>query len=153
MKLFTTHSPNETLALGERIGHIAQAGDVLALFGDLGAGKTVLVKGIARGLGCDPDAVTSATFVLMVEHRGRLTLYHLDAYRLTGPAAILEIGAEEAFYGEGVCVVEWADRVSGALPPERLDVRMEIVGENDRTLCFFPRGKRADDLLPALMKG
>lgn len=142
-----THSPGETHALGERLGQEAVAGDVVALFGDLGAGKTVLAKGIAAGLDADPDDVTSPTFVLMRRHEGRLPLYHFDAYRLAGPNDMLDIGADEFLYGDGVSVIEWADRVSDALPPDRLEVHMRVAGERDREIRLFAVAARAKALL------
>ena len=142
-----THSPAETCALGECLGKEALIGDVVALFGDLGAGKTVLAKGIAAGLGADPDDVTSPTFILMRRHEGRLPLYHFDAYRLDGPNDMLDIGADEMFYGDGVSVIEWADRVRDVLPPDRLEVHMRVAGECDREIRLFPTGAQSEALL------
>ena len=146
----TTHSPAETQALGERIGRGARAGDVVALFGDLGAGKTVLTKGIMQGLGGSPDEVTSPTFVLMMMHEARLPLYHFDAYRLGGHAEMLDIGAEEAYYGPGLTVVEWADRVGETLPADRLDVFMSVAGADARRIELRPTGPRGSELAGGL---
>ena len=145
-----TRSPEQTLALGRRVGAAAQAGLVIALTGELGAGKTVLTKGIAAGLGVDPDRVTSPTFVLMVRHEGRIPLHHFDAYRLTSAAELLDIGAEEAFYGDGVCVIEWADRVMTALPPERLDASLTALAPDERQLTFRAHGSAAEALLNSI---
>lgn len=147
----TTHSYEETLALGERIGACAQPGDVVALIGELGAGKTALTKGILRGLGGDPDDVTSPTFVLMLRHDARMPLYHFDAYRLSDGAEIAEIGAEEAFYGEGISVVEWADRVADVLPPDRLEARMSVAGETARDVSLTGSGPRGRQLAQAVV--
>ena len=146
-KAITTYSPEETLALGARLGQAARSGDVIALYGDLGAGKTALTKGIATGLGGDPRAVTSPTFVLMIRHEARLPLYHFDAYRLARCSDMLDIGAEEAFYGDGVSVVEWADRVEESLPEDRLEIHLSVTGETSRRMRFHPTGPQSAELL------
>jgi len=145
--ILVSRSAAETLALGERIGKAARAGDVIALFGGLGAGKTVLTKGVIRGLGGDPDQVTSPTFVLMVKHEARIPLYHFDAYRLEAAGEIFNIGAEEAFYGDGVSVIEWADRVAEALPPDRVDAHLSVTSETERRLSFAPTGPQSEALI------
>jgi len=138
---FITHSPEETLALGRRLGRALQAGDVVALAGPLGAGKTHLVKGIAEGLGlADSRDVTSPTFVLVNEYEARLPVYHFDAYRLTGADQLLEIGCEEYFAGQGVSLVEWADRVTAALPPDHLWIDIKPTGPTDRRLHLQAAG-------------
>jgi tRNA threonylcarbamoyladenosine biosynthesis protein TsaE len=142
-----SQSVEETLALGERIGRAALPGDVVALFGGLGAGKTVLAKGVLRGLGGDPDDATSPTFTLLRQYQARLQLHHFDAYRLSAPREFLDIGAEEAFYGDGICVIEWAERVLEVLPPDRLDVHLEVSGEARRELQLVAAGPRAEALL------
>ena len=140
-----THSPEETLELGRRIGRAARPGDVLALVGDLGTGKTVLAKGVAEGLGAaSARDVLSPTFVLCREYLdGRLPLYHFDAYRLRGAADLEGIGASEVFGGEGLSLVEWADRAPQALPPDRLEVNLEVTGPQSRRLAFEARGPHA----------
>lgn len=145
--ILTSASPEATLALAERLGRAAQPGDVIALTGELGAGKTVFAKGILAGLGGDPRSVTSPTFVLMMRHEARLPLFHFDAYRLARHSEMLDIGAEEAYYGGGVCVIEWADRVEETLPADRLDVSLEVKGENERKITLVPHGKAAHTLL------
>ncbi len=147
MRSCTTQSPEETLALGERLGRAASAGDVLALVGTLGAGKTVLAKGVMRGLGGDPREVTSPTFVLMTRHEGRLPLFHFDAYRLSRVQEMRDIGADEAYYGAGVTVVEWADRVAETLPEDHLEVRIEPAGSESRRVVMLPHGPRSSALL------
>ena len=147
MLTITTHSPDETLALGERIGRAARPGDVIALTGNLGAGKTVLAKGIMKGLGGNPDDVTSPTFVLMMRHDARLPLFHFDAYRLARCQEMLDIGAEEAYYGSGVTVVEWADRVAESLPGDRLEVEIELAGAALRSIRIRSTGKASESLL------
>lgn len=117
MATFISHSPAETEALGEKLGRAAQSGFVFALSGDLGAGKTQLVKGIARGLGVTAR-VHSPTFTLVNEYGGgRLKLFHLDLYRLETPAQILSAGVEEFLVPDGVAVIEWAERIADCRLP------------------------------------
>ena len=111
-----TNSPEETFALGRKIGENASPGDVYALVGDLGVGKTVFTQGVAEGLGID-EAVNSPTFtILQVYEGGRLPFYHFDVYRITDVEEMEEIGYEDYFYGNGVCFVEWADLIEEILP-------------------------------------
>ncbi|MCX5655782.1 MAG: tRNA (adenosine(37)-N6)-threonylcarbamoyltransferase complex ATPase subunit type 1 TsaE [Planctomycetota bacterium] len=147
-----THSPEETIDLGRRIGRAARPGDVLALVGDLGTGKTVLAKGVAEGLGAaSAREVISPTFVLCREYLdGRLPLYHFDAYRLRGAADLEGIGASEIFGGVGLSLVEWADRAPQALPPDRMEVRLEVTGPQSRRLTFTAFGPQAARLLADL---
>jgi len=112
---FVTTDEEATLDLASRFGRTLGPGDVVALVGDLGAGKTVFAKGIASALGVD-EAVSSPTFVLIHEYAGSLPLYHMDLYRLAGEREILDIGVEEYFYGDGVSVVEWAEKLGPRLP-------------------------------------
>ncbi len=113
-----TYSEENTLALGRWLGQIARAGSIYALEGDLGAGKTVLAKGLAEGLGIT-EPVNSPTFTIMqVYTQGRLPFYHFDVYRIEDIGEMDEIGYEEYFYGQGVCLVEWADLIRELLPPE-----------------------------------
>jgi len=138
-----SESPDDTLALGRRLGERAAPGDVIALTGDLGTGKTVLAKGLAVGAGVRHERlVTSPTFVLVHEYAGRLPVFHVDAYRLHGARDLVALGADEWFFGEGLCIVEWADRVREALPAERLDVHLEHLGPTRRRLILTPRGAR-----------
>jgi tRNA threonylcarbamoyladenosine biosynthesis protein TsaE len=144
-----THSPEETQALGKRLGKIAAAGDVILLVGKLGAGKTCLTQGIAWGLGSD-DYAASPSFVLVRELYGRLPLYHVDFYRLENLEEIAELGLDEYFYGKGVTVVEWAEKASALLPPEHLLIEMEYVSDNERRLKIRARGKRYRKVLEQL---
>lgn len=112
---FTTQSEAETVNLGERLGASLQPGSALLLYGDLGAGKTALVRGIAKGLGIDPVEVSSPTFVLIQEYTGRLKLYHVDLYRVEG-AAVDDLGLEELAEGSAVVVIEWAERLPRPFP-------------------------------------
>jgi tRNA threonylcarbamoyladenosine biosynthesis protein TsaE len=138
MATFISHSPAETEAFGERWGRTAKHGLVLALSGDLGAGKTQLVKGIARGLGT-LARVRSPTFTLMNEYDGgRLRLFHLDLYRLETPAQILSAGIEEYLSPDGVAVIEWAERLeaeSWKLEAVK-KMQIEIIGELERKITY-----------------
>ena len=126
-------------------------GDVVALAGELGAGKTCLVKGLALGLGvADARAVRSPTFVLISEYRGRMTLYHVDAYRLHGAADLEALGSAEMMTSGGVTAIEWADRVEGALPEEHLRVECAHAGETRRTFRAVARGARYEVVLDRL---
>ena len=126
-----TGSAAETRALGRALGRAAAPGTVLALTGPLGAGKTQLAKGVAQGLDV-ATVVNSPTFVLMNEHEGRLRLFHIDAYRLDDPEDALAAGLLDERQAGGVTVIEWADRLEGWLPPERLDIRIAAVADDDR---------------------
>lgn len=140
--------PADTRRLGEALGRIAEAGDVILLSGELGAGKTVFVQGIARGLGFD-GPVSSKSFVLLGEYRGRLTLYHADLYRLESPEQVEELALDE-ISGDGVLVVEWPERGDVVLPEERLTLRFEVTGETTRTISAEAAGARARALAEAL---
>jgi tRNA threonylcarbamoyladenosine biosynthesis protein TsaE len=144
-----SRSPEETWVLGERLGQLAQAGDVILLTGNLGAGKTCLTQGLARGL-ASPDHALSPTFMLVRELRGRLPLYHIDLDRLDNLAEITDLGLDEYLYGHGVAVVEWADKGLTALPPRHLLVKIEYAGESERRLQFQAVGARYEKLLAEL---
>ncbi len=132
-----------TEVFGRRLGELLFPGAVVALVGPLGAGKTHLVRAVAEGLGlADPRAVSSPTFVLIQEYRARLPVYHFDAYRLYAEGEFLDLGAHEYFEGDGVCLVEWADRVAGALPREHLRVELSVTGETSRRATITATGAR-----------
>ena len=142
MATFISHSPAETEALGEKFGGAAQRGWVFALSGDLGAGKTQLVKGIARGLGISAR-VHSPTFTLVNEYGGgRLKLFHLDLYRLETSAQILSAGIEEYLSPDGVAVIEWAERIAdcGLRIAELKNVKIEIVSKSERKIVYDDLG-------------
>ena len=144
----------ETVSLGRRLGELLEAGDVVGLSGELGAGKTYFVKGIAAGLGVsDVTEVRSPTFILVSEYEGKLRLYHVDAYRLKGAEDLETLGSRDFVFGDGVTVVEWADRVERSLPGERLTVRLEHVDATTRRLTFEAKGARAGAILGSLKAG
>ncbi len=128
-----TTSADETIALGERLGRVAQAGDLICVWGDLGAGKTQLAKGVACGLGIS-DTVNSPTFVLMAEYAGRLPLFHVDLYRLADAGDALAGGVVDDRQTDGVTVVEWPERMGEVLPAGRLDVRIEGSADEPRDI-------------------
>jgi tRNA threonylcarbamoyladenosine biosynthesis protein TsaE len=140
--MFISHSPEETAAFGEQWGRLVPAGCVIALNGDLGAGKTQFVKGLAKGLQVSAR-VHSPTFTLVNEYGGgRLKLFHLDLYRLETPAQLWSAGIEEFLRPEGVSVIEWAERLgaAGLAPRDLKRVRLEILGETERRIIHDDPG-------------
>lgn len=130
--MIISRSAAETFAYGQQLAERLQPGSVVALSGELGAGKTTLVKGIARGLGVSGE-ITSPTFTLVHEHRGgRLPLYHVDLYRLDSVAEAVGIGLEEYLGGNGVTVIEWAEKIEPLLPPNTIRLRLTILDETTR---------------------
>ena len=145
-----SRSPEETQAVGEAIGVQAQPGDAYLLTGTLGAGKTCLTQGIGRGLEV-PGYVRSPTFVLTHKHRGRLLLNHLDLYRIGGPSEAWDLGLDEQLFGDGVCVVEWADRAEELFPPGCCWISLEYgPGDDCRDLTFSTESPRYAALLRGL---
>jgi tRNA threonylcarbamoyladenosine biosynthesis protein TsaE len=136
-----THSPEETQKFGTRLGEIAQPGDVFLLVGKLGAGKTCLAQGIAWGLNIEEYAA-SPSFVVIRELKGRLSLYHIDFYRLENLEEIAELGLDDYLYGSGVCVVEWAEKGLNLMPAEHLLIEMSYIADSERRLKLKPSGKR-----------
>lgn len=119
-----THSSEETEKLGYETGLKAKAGDIFCLSGDLGVGKTVFTKGFAKGLGIDED-ITSPTFTLINEYNGRIPLYHFDVYRVGDPEEMKYIGCDEYFFGEGVCLIEWAELIEEMIPENAVWIKIE----------------------------
>jgi len=142
-----TKSATETDRLGRAIGRSARGGDVVALYGELGSGKTALVRGLAAGLGAPPHAVSSPTFVLIHEYRGRLRLAHADLYRIESAAELPHIGLSEYEDGRTVIAIEWADKAGEELPGDRLDVFLRHEGPTIREITLRPTGPQARRLL------
>jgi tRNA threonylcarbamoyladenosine biosynthesis protein TsaE len=139
----------ETEYIGKRMAKFLEPGDFISLNGDLGAGKTVLSQGIAKGLEIE-ESITSPTFTIIQEyHSGRLPFYHMDVYRLNSTDEMDDLGYEEYFYGKGVTVVEWGDRISEIIPEEFLRIEVKV-GSEGREFCFFPEGRRYQRLVEEL---
>jgi len=149
--ILNTSSPEDTQRLGEELGRLARPGDILLLSGELGSGKTCLTQGIAWGLGIEGYA-TSPSFVVMNQYQGRLPLYHIDLYRLENVAEVMDLGLDDYLYGDGVCVVEWADRAPQAFPAEHLRIKISSLSDTGRRFEFEPGGKRYVELLSQLKK-
>lgn len=128
-------STEETREVGRRVASVVESGSIVALYGDLGSGKTLVAKGICEGLGVDGDEVTSPTFSLINEYRGgRLPVYHVDTYRLESLEEFMALGYEDYFFGDGVTIVEWADRVEPLIPPTALRIRLAHVAADQRRI-------------------
>ena len=141
--LIHSTSPHTTLELGKSIGKGLAPGDVIALIGELGAGKTVFTKGIALGLGIKGDKiVVSPSFTLVNRYFGKIPLYHIDLYRLNSSSELKDLGLEEFIYGNGVTVIEWAQKFPEILPQELLEISFEILGEKKRGIKIKPIGKQ-----------
>ncbi len=153
-----SHSVGATQEIGRRLGAALAVGDVVALVGPLGSGKTTLVKGIAVGAGVrDARQVSSPTFVIVNEYEGGagagfLHIYHVDAYRLGGSNELAALGLDEMI-AQGAVIIEWADRVADLLPPERLTITLEAVAESDRRLHFAAASATAERLIDAAHDG
>ena len=140
MKTYITKSRDETIKLGERLAKHLKNGDVIALIGELGSGKTTLVKGIAKGLGVkNPRYVNSPSFVIIKEYQGKIGLYHFDVFRLNSAGDLDSTGYEEYFYGDGVCVIEWADKIKKLLPKRYLEVKISIIEGSKREIELVHR--------------
>jgi tRNA threonylcarbamoyladenosine biosynthesis protein TsaE len=143
-----TTGADETRAVGEALGRLLEPGDVVLLQGELGAGKTTLTQGLARGAGSD-ELVNSPTFILVNEYRGRVKVYHGDLYRLNDPDEVLALDLSGATL-DGVLVVEWPERGEGLMPAAHLLVRIHHVAPEERELAFEPHGRRAETLVRRL---
>lgn len=145
-----SHSPEQTQHLGTCLGKLAKAGDIFLLIGDLGTGKTCLTQGIAWGLGVKEYAF-SPSFVIVREYHGRLPLYHIDLYRLERLEEIVDLGLDEYFYGNGICVVEWAERGLKVLPSESLLITLNYISETQRSIQLESKAERYSQRLKQLL--
>jgi tRNA threonylcarbamoyladenosine biosynthesis protein TsaE len=149
----TTNSPEETRQLGTKIGQRIQAGTVVALYGDLGSGKTVLIQGLARGLGVPNDYyVTSPSYTLINEYPARHAFFHVDLYRINHPIDFEEIGLYEIMHNSGVVAVEWADRLPGDFLGEHVSVKIETLDVESRNIYITAYGLKPTNLLKKLQK-
>ncbi len=155
MPVLETGNPQDTLALGRRLGRLLHPGDVVALQGDLGAGKTAFTQGLAQGLGVTAP-VRSPTFTLIGEYRtpAGYRLHHVDCYRLAdAPLEMWDAGLTDLFEGDDVVVIEWAERISGLLPEEHLEIRIDYLSDQVRRFTFVPHGDRYAQVVSTLLKG
>ncbi len=139
---FVTHSAEETIQLGKKIGSMLQPGAIIAMEGNLAVGKTTITKGIAESLGIE-EAITSPTFTLISEYEGKMPLYHMDVYRLDSCEDFINLGVEDLMYGDGVSIIEWSERVREELPKSTITLHLEIRedGGRDITLENWPYGE------------
>ena len=144
----TTHSEEETIEVAENFESEKFPNMIICLDGDLGSGKTLFTKGIAKALGIEEN-ITSPTFTIVKEYEGELPLYHMDVYRLDGNTD--GVGIEEYFHKGGVVVIEWANMIKDILPEERLDIKIKTMGENKRMLIITPYGKKYEELCEAVL--
>ncbi len=148
---YRSNSDAETVEFGEKIASFLREGDVLALIGELGSGKTWLTKGVALGLGVSPQlVVTSPSFALVNEYEGRCLLYHMDVYRLQSVSEFIAAGLEEYLYSGGVIVMEWADRWPEILPKETLKVTLSIIDDQHRKITLSGSHARAFEIINSL---
>jgi tRNA threonylcarbamoyladenosine biosynthesis protein TsaE len=151
---YISHSPSDTLKLGEKIGRNLRNGSVIALIGELGCGKTLLTRGITTGLGVPMRQVNSPTFVLVNEYRGRRPVFHMDLYRLGDAADVVDIGLLDylARAESGVIIIEWAEKILSLLPDEYLKIEFEIISARKRRISFSAAGEIYNDLMEKINK-
>lgn len=133
MLTFVTHTAEETIALGEKIGHLLKKGDIIAMQGTLAAGKTTITKGIAKALNIS-DNITSPTFCLISEYEGKMPLYHMDVYRLDGPEDFINLGTDDMLYGDGVSIIEWSEKIMEELPKKTIILKITPQEDGSRLI-------------------
>lgn len=147
-----SHTPQETEHIGSLLGEMLTRGDIIALAGELGTGKTTFVRGMAHGMGIEGKEVASPSFTLVNEYEGPLPLFHLDLYRLEDEQELLGIDYDEYIRGDGVAVIEWADRISQAVPRESLWIRLRYLGTELREIMFQAQGDRYEKIIEELQR-
>jgi tRNA threonylcarbamoyladenosine biosynthesis protein TsaE len=148
---FVSQSPEQTMSLGERLAVMLQSGDFISLHGELGAGKTRFAQGVAYGLGVSREApVTSPTYTLLNIYPARIPLYHFDLYRLTSDSDAYDAGFDEYFYGDGVSLVEWPERLVNLLPEDRLEIFFTYLDDHTRRIDFHPCGEKFIQIMATL---
>ncbi len=148
-----TQSPEQTEALGYRLGRLLEPGDVVTLSGELGGGKTCFVRGIVAGAApACTGMVASPTFAILNEYPGPPLLLHYDCYRLRGSDDAIELGLEDHLYGTGICLIEWPERITEILPENRLEVLFEYTGETQRRISFLSKGSNATKQVKSLQQ-
>jgi len=146
-----TQSTRETIQIGKRIGKLLRAGDVIALVGELGSGKTHLIKGLAAGVGVErSNRITSPSFTLIHEYQGRIPFFHVDLFRLATEGEAEELGLEEYFVRGGVTAIEWADKIAELLPKELIWISLRSLGAQTRAIRLRGKGKRCETLVKIL---
>ena len=151
MKNFVSKSVKETINFGKKLGKVLRGGDIIALCGELGSGKTILTKGIAEGLGVKSSKyVNSPSFVILKEYKGRMPLYHFDIYRLNDTSEFSTVDYASYFYGKGASVIEWANKIIELLPEDFLRIDMSVEKENERRISVSPHGRRYKELTEKL---
>ncbi len=150
--IIQSNSTSQTIRLGKNIGSRLRTGDVIALEGELGTGKTQFIKGLTAGAGVGESIyVSSPSFTLINEYPGRVLFYHIDLFRLENQEAAEGLGLEDYFQGEGITAIEWADRIPRLLPKERLTIHILYTGKNTRSIEITGKGKRYEDLIKEVM--
>jgi len=146
--VFQTKSTSETIRIGKNIGSVLLPGDVVALVGELGTGKTQFIKGLAAGVGVGkPTYISSPSFTLINEYAGKVPFYHIDLFRLKSEKETEELGLEEYFQGGGITAIEWADKIPSLLPQEILWIHIRYIGEHTRSFEIIGKGKRYEELI------
>lgn len=146
----TSHTPQETERIGELLGALLSRGDIVALAGELGTGKTTLVKGIAQGMGIEGAEVASPSFTLINEYEGPFSLFHIDLYRLDDERELVGIDYDEYIKGDGVTIIEWADRIPQAVPRESLWIQLRYLDAERREIVFQGHGDRSEKIVEEL---
>lgn len=152
MNCINISNQKELEKAAEKLGRLVHSGDVICVTGDLGAGKTTFTQALAVGLGVE-DYVTSPTFILINEYEGRIPLYHFDVYRINDVSEMEDLGYDEYFYGDGVCVIEWADLIKDILPYNYLWIEIKITGAESRQICFTGTNDYYDKIIKELLEG
>ncbi|QUH18981.1 tRNA (adenosine(37)-N6)-threonylcarbamoyltransferase complex ATPase subunit type 1 TsaE [Alkaliphilus sp. B6464] len=140
----------ELEVFAKKLGQLVNGGDILCMTGDLGAGKTTFTQAFAKGLGVE-EYVTSPTFTLIHEYDGRIPLYHFDVYRINHVSEMEDLGYEEYFYGNGVCVIEWASLIEEILPDKRLWIEIKVTGLESRQICFTSTNDYYEEMIKELL--
>lgn len=136
MRKIQSESPGQTIEIAKDFSKRVKAGDIICLRGDLGAGKTQFVHGFVQGFGFTGNEVSSPTFTVINEYHGDINIYHFDCYRLEHYSEAVEMGAEEYFYGDGITIIEWPDKISELLPNDSLNISIQMISENKREFIF-----------------
>ena len=154
MVVLQTKSNSETIRIGKHIGSLLLPGDIVALVGELGAGKTQFIKGLATGVGVGKSTyISSPSFTLINEYEGKVRFYHIDLFRLKSEKEAEELGLEEYFQGTGITAIEWADKIPFLLPPEILWIHIRYTGENTRSFEIAGKGKQYERLMKSFEFG